>query len=68
MGKIYVMAEALEHDKFNTDFLIWTDGGYMHNYPRNLVSPENVIEKFFHLLQPQWLHFTYNTPDMFRGY
>jgi hypothetical protein len=68
MGKFYVMTEALQYDKFNTDILIWTDGGYMHNYPQNVVYPENVILKFYQLLQPQWLLFTHNDPNMFLGY
>lgn len=68
MAKLYVMTEALKHDKWNTDLLVWTDGGHMHIFPRNIVSPENVIEKFYQILQPQWMFFTYTDPNMFMGY
>lgn len=54
-----MMEEAVKHDKWNTDILVWTDGGYMHIFPRNLVSPENVIQKFYQLIQPQWIFITY---------
>ena len=48
-SKLYLLKEALEYDKFNSDFLIWTDGGLTHVFPKNrhMVSPENHLIKWF---------------------
>lgn len=63
-----MMNIALEHDKFNTDFFIWTDGGYIHKFSKNIVSPENVIERFYKVLQPQWIFFTQVKPNVYAGF
>jgi hypothetical protein len=36
MAKIQVMYESLKYDKFNTDILIWTDGGHSHTYSQTI--------------------------------
>lgn len=68
MAKIYMLNVALEHDKFSTDFFIWTDGGFTHQSPKNIVSPEDVVKKFYQVLQPQWIFFTHNEPKMYLGF
>jgi hypothetical protein len=67
-SKLYLMAAALKRDKFNSDFYIWTDGTYLRQFEKNIVSPENIICKFYEFLQPQWLFITYPGADMFAGY
>lgn len=32
-GKLFLLTTALQHDKFNSDFFIWTDGGLTHVFP-----------------------------------
>ena len=68
-AKLYLMVDALKYDKWNTDFLIWTDGGYMHQFEKNAVYPENVIKKFYQFIQPQYVFLTYNyQTDLYFGY
>ena len=62
-SKLYMMTEAVKYDKWNTDILVWTDGGYMHQFPRSIISPENIVKKFYQLIQPQWLFITYYEPN-----
>ncbi len=33
------MAEAVKYDKWNTDYLLWTDGGMMHHFSKSIISP-----------------------------
>ena len=52
---MYVMKEAIKYDKWNTDYLVWTDGGILHVYDQARPSV-NFFEKFFLSFQPQWFH------------
>lgn len=66
MGKLFVMLESLKYDKFNTDILIWVDAGYTHIFPDslNIFDPENLVRKYYQLLQPQWVLFCYDQPTV----
>ncbi len=66
MGKLFVMLESLKYDKFNTDILIWVDAGYTHIFADsiNIFDPENVVRKYYQLLQPQWVLFCYDQPTV----
>lgn len=67
-SKTYLLTSALDYDKFNSDYFIWTDGGLNHIFSKSMVSPENHLRKLFEFFQPQWVFFTYSDPFMFQGY
>lgn len=67
-AKLYIMVEALSYDKFNTDIIIWSDGGYMHQFPKNILYPYNLVKNFYQFGQPQWTFIRYEDKGMFRGY
>lgn len=46
-SKIYLLDEAMQHDKFNSDFLVWTDAGINHVFPVNVLSPDNHLLKWY---------------------
>jgi hypothetical protein len=68
MFKIYALEEALKYDKFNTDFIIWSDGGYMHQFTKNIMSPENLVKSFYQMFQPQFVFFAYNMFTIMTGF
>jgi hypothetical protein len=59
MSKLYFLDAALPYDKFNSDFFIWCDAGYNHIFSNSVVWPDNVMLKYYQLLQPQWIFFNY---------
>lgn len=46
-SKMYLLEEAALFDKFNSDFLVWTDGGLNHVFTRNMVYPVNHLMSWF---------------------
>lgn len=46
-SKLYMMSYALDYDKFDSDFLIWTDGGLNHVFANSMVFPYNHLRKWF---------------------
>ena len=44
-SKLYMVEWAMQYDKFNSDFLIWTDGGLNHVFkgPLVLMKGEAVV-------------------------
>jgi hypothetical protein len=54
------MKEAVKYDKWNTDFLVWTDGGILHVFDKDKPHA-NFIEKFFQTVQPIWYHINMDT-------
>lgn len=67
-SKIYMVEWAMQYDKFNSDYLIWTDGGLNHVFPGNLVYPVNHLKNWFEFIQPQWLFFSFYFEGMYKGY
>jgi hypothetical protein len=68
MFKLHALEEALKHDKFNSDFIIWNDGGYMHQFTKNPMTPDNLIKQFYQMVQPQWVFFAYTMSYIMAGY
>ena len=46
-SKTYLLTYALDHDKFNSDYFIWTDGGLNHIFSKSMVYPQNHLTKLF---------------------
>lgn len=47
MSKVQFLYESLKLDKWNSDYMYWVDGGYLHNEGKNRFSPENVVSNYF---------------------
>lgn len=68
-GKIEVMSEAIRHDRWNTDVLIWTDGGLLHQFSKDIIYPDNILKKMYKIIQPQYLLIGYShDTNIFLGY
>jgi hypothetical protein len=68
LSKMDLLHEAVQFDKFNSDFLIWNDATFMRQFDKNLFEHENLVKKVYQLLQPQWVFFTHEASSMFAGY
>lgn len=48
------MTEAIKYDRWNSDFLLWTDAGILHALDK--AKPyENFVKRFYQSMQPQWI-------------
>lgn len=49
----FLLAEAIEHDKFGSRMFVWED------FERLRTNHQGMLKLFFELAQPQWLLFTF---------
>lgn len=65
-SKLILMKEAVKHDKFHTDMMMWIDAGiFSHLIPQQFSSHKsNIAQDIFRFVSPQWTFFTSTVKNM----
>ncbi len=61
LSKLYLLDEAMRYDKFNTDMVMWIDGGIFHVLPEQYAkTEERYIENIIKFTMPSWVLYTFD--------
>jgi hypothetical protein len=56
MSKLFFMREALQVDTFDSDYLVWVDGGLTHVFNKSFVERQ-LIDKVVETYRIDWFFF-----------